>query len=220
MEIPFVSKEKMEEVDNLMIDFFKVGVSKLMEYAGYNSALLAKKFIKKKCLVICGKGNNGGDGLCCARHLHNFGFDVDVFLVENNLKDEPLVQLEIIKNIGVNIVDSLSDDYGLIIDAILGYSLKGNPSGKYKDAIDFINKSKAYVLSIDVPSGYNIDEEKKMQPCVNADSVVCIALPKKGLDKFNWDIYVADLGVPRKAYDMVGLEIKDVFKENNIIKIE
>ena len=59
MKVPFVSKEKMKEIDNLMIDFFGVKVSKLMELAGYNSALLAKRFIKKKCLVVCGKGISG-----------------------------------------------------------------------------------------------------------------------------------------------------------------
>jgi len=135
MQIPFIDKEKMKEIDNLMIDFFKIKVSKLMEYAGYNTALLAKKFIKKKCLIIVGKGNNGGDGLCCARHLHNFGFDVDVFLIEKQLKDEPKIQLEIVKEIGVNITTSLNDSYDLIIDAIFGYNLKGNPMDKYKDAL-------------------------------------------------------------------------------------
>jgi len=219
MKVPFVSKEKMKEIDNLMIDFFGVKVSKLMELAGYNSALLAKRFIKKKCLVVCGKGNNGGDGLCCARHLHNFGFDVDVFLVEENLKGEPLVQLEILKKVGVNIVDSLKEGYDLIIDAVFGYSLKGEISGKYRDAIEFINGCKVKVLSIDVPSGYNIDEEKKMRPCVNADVVCCIALPKKGLDKFKWEIYVVDLGVPNKAYEMSELDVRDVFKEENIVKV-
>ena len=183
MQIPFISKQKMIEIDNLVIDFFKIKVSKLMELAGYNSALLAKRFIKKRCLVVCGKGNNGGDGICCARHLHNFGFDISVFLTDNNLKDEPLVQLEILKKVGVPIINKLKDDYDLIIDAVLGYSLKGNPKRKYKETIDFINQSKATILSIDVPSGYNIDEEKKMSPCVNANAVCCIALPKKGLDK-------------------------------------
>ena len=155
--IPFITKQQMQKIDDLMIKKYKISVTKMMEYAGYNTAILSKSLSKGPFLIICGKGNNGGDGLCAARHLHNHGYEVKVFLITKKLKDEPLNQLNILKKLNIVIFTSITalkteiKNSSLVIDALLGYNIKGNPKEKFKQVIGITKKSNKEILSIDIP---------------------------------------------------------------------
>ena len=165
-------------------------------------------------VCICGKGNNGGDGLVCARHLINNDIEVDIFLVGNpeSLKGEARINYNILKNMNetvrslnnknLNSFKSRIEKADLIIDAIFGTGLTGKIKQPYKKIIELINKSEKPVLSVDIPSGLDGTEGRPLPIAVKAARTVTFAWPKTGLKKnqgsyYTGDLIVADISIPK-----------------------
>jgi len=144
----------------------------------------------KKFAVLCGPGNNGGDGFVVARHLHAAGALVTVFIVADRGKyrGEAKKNLDILARFPVTIKDITSprqiraalQNTDVIIDALLGTGLDRNVEGLLKSAIDLINKSGKKVFAIDIPSGVNGDTGQVMGTAVKADCTITFGLPKIG----------------------------------------
>jgi len=177
----------------------------LMENAGKAvSNLIKQKFdLKdKKILVVCYHGNNGGDGFVAARHLCDEA-EADILFIgnENKLKKETLINFKKIERNGK--IQFLVDDevdfneYDIIVDAILGIGIHGRLNKEISAIIDNINNSKAYKVSIDVPTGLDPDTGLMVDKCVNADLIVTFHDLKKGLEKFKDKVVVADIGLPK-----------------------
>jgi len=140
-EIPRLTTSQMIEVDQLMIQEYQIELIQMMENAGRNLAILAREYflnnqpLKKRILVLAGSGGNGGGALVCARHLTNYGADVRVQLNKNpaNINSILLHQLKIIQHMGIEVAfEQLPDpafQFDLIVDGLIGYSLKGSPRG-------------------------------------------------------------------------------------------
>ncbi|MFH1407410.1 MAG: NAD(P)H-hydrate epimerase [Candidatus Omnitrophota bacterium] len=187
----------------------------LMENAGRAVADavigVLKRLKKKQVAILCGRGNNGGDGFVCARHLVTKGIKVDTYLLlpKEGVGGEAGINLNIlckisrvheIKNSAVLKKLNLSR-YGILVDAIFGTGLKREITGLYRDAILKINKSGACVLSIDIPSGLDATTGKVHGAAAKADLCVTFTAKKKGLllndgPKHSGKIIVRDLGVP------------------------
>jgi len=176
-----------------------------MENAGKAvSNLIKQKFdLKdKKILVVCYHGNNGGDGFVAARHLCDEA-EADILFIgnENKLKKETLINFKKIERNGK--IQFLVDDevdfneYDIIVDAILGIGIHGRLNKEISAIIDNINNSKAYKVSIDVPTGLDPDTGLMVDKCVNADLIVTFHDLKKGLEKFKDKVVVADIGLPK-----------------------
>jgi len=199
-----ITSAEMKKIDNLCI---KAGISvqTLMENAGKVVAEIAKKLIKGKNIVIlCGKGNNAGDGLAAARLLEK-EFNITIVLTSNDLHEEPKKQLTKLKNSKIlNNIDNLKD-FDLIIDALLGFSIKGNPREPIAGLINLANKSNIPLLSIDLPSGLDADTGKAYIPCIKADYTITLGLAKKGLinSKYTGKLYIGDIGIPKNIIKKV-----------------
>ncbi|RCW49272.1 MULTISPECIES: NAD(P)H-hydrate dehydratase [unclassified Halanaerobium] len=195
----------------------------LMESAGLSAAEYADEILtsvddcilqKDKIIisVTAGKGNNGGDGLTAARFLHQWGYEVKVFLAaeEDDLKGVTAKNYSILKNRGVDIckiTGSLNDSNALkiknsdlIIDALLGTGIKGEVRGVYRYLIDVMNESSSPVLSVDIPSGINGKTGEICGRAVKALFTVTMAAYKRGLllfpgRKYAGKIRVADIGI-------------------------
>lgn len=187
----------------------------LMENAGRQVAFEAAKSLKNKSAkiaVFCGKGNNGGDGFVAARHLLCLGFKPDIFLAEkiSRIEHEARLNLNILLKLKTAIKATNGQNlkfvtkgiakYDLIIDALLGIGLKGEVRGFYRKAIGAINDSKAYVLSVDIPSGLDATTGRVMGACVRADKTVTFTAKKRGMiygegRERCGKIVVADLGI-------------------------
>jgi NAD(P)H-hydrate epimerase len=179
----------------------------LMENAGRSVAEEAMKMRlatgdrrQATIAIVCGTGNNGGDGLVAARHLINAGMRVNVYLVgpKSKLKNDPRINLNILLKMGRKIkwVKSVKDLSGitkskLIIDALFGIGLNSPVKGFYLEVINAMNKSNVPILSIDVPSGLNADTGKALGAAVQAKKIVTFVAPKKGLPKAT----VRDIGI-------------------------
>ncbi len=212
-----VSKKEMIEIDKLMVDL-GVNVTMMMEHAGFQ---VAKMVTEQKILVLCGHGNNGGDGLCAARHLINWGREVDILLVDDKKKfsGSPLEQLEILEKMGASFKAGNFEEYDLIIDALLGYNIKGNPRGKFAELIKKANSVDVKKLSIDLPSGYDMETGGVFTPCIKADATLSLTLPKKGLgeSEFTGDLFVAYMSVPFSIFEKMELEVERKFVSGEII---
>lgn len=139
-----------------------VGLSVAQAVHHYYTKVL-EKTEEARILTVCGPGNNGGDGLVAARHLKLFGFKPVVFYPKRTEKDiykELVVQLE---NMEVPFVSEMPEyldsvSYDLILDAIFGFSFTGEIRSPFDSIIEAIGKSEVPICSIDVPSGWNVDE--------------------------------------------------------------
>src|SRR5687767_14708626 len=140
-EFPAVTGEQMAEVDRIMIRELGVDVLQLMEVAGRAVAAFARDTMLggdargKHVAILCGTGGNGGDGMVAARFLHGWGAGVAVWLSHRPDPDRSVAahQLAILERMGLPVVEAGMDpalpDSDLVIDALLGFSLSGPPSG-------------------------------------------------------------------------------------------
>ena len=231
MNIPALSTVQMIEVDRLMIEVYGISLLRMMENAGRNLAEMALRMLKergteKKVAILCGAGNNGGGGMVAARHLHNRGMDVHLIRVSDSpLKEIPAQQWDILSKMGL----SNEPDFNLvgadmIIDAMIGYGLKGNPRLGVAKFIEKANASSRPILSLDAPSGLDTSSGAPGKPCIHARSTLTLALPKVGLltqsaRSVVGNLYLADISVPPDLYKNLGLNVEPLFFKDTIIEI-
>ncbi len=230
--LPSLTTAQMAEVDRLMVEKYGISLIQMMENAGRNLAEQARRMLDgnlsgRKIAVLCGAGNNGGGGMAAARHLHNRGANVQVKFVGDpaRLKNVPAYQWRILQSMEL----AKNDDPGLaqadlIIDALIGYGLSGDPCGATAEWIVQANGSGRPILALDTPSGLGTTTGSPGSPCIRARNTLTLALPKTGLlvpsaRSFVGDLYLADIGVPPELYRRIGLEVGTLFAEDTIIRI-
>ena len=183
----------------------QIPIINLMENAGKAIyKVIKQKFdLKdKKILVVCYHGNNGGDGFVAARYLCDEA-ETDILFLgdESKLKKEAMMNFKKIEHnekIQFLIDDEVDfDAYDIIIDAILGIGIQGMLSKEISAVIEDINNSKAYKISVDVPTGLDPDTGIVVEKCVNADLIVTFHDLKKGLENLQDKTVVADIGLPK-----------------------
>ncbi|MBN1624914.1 MAG: NAD(P)H-hydrate dehydratase [Deltaproteobacteria bacterium] len=221
-----VTASEIREIDRLTIENIGIPGIVLMENASRGAARVFLEHFKPApgsgVLVICGKGNNGGDGFAVARHLSLNGLKVVVILLANasKISGDALKNLEIIRRIDkIEIIESptvaeLKDSLGhiercgYIIDAIFGTGLNSDVQGVYREAIQAINSSGKQVMSVDIPSGLNSDNGRIMGITVRSDLTVTFGFPKTGQVIFPGAGIVGrlacvDIGIPGAVADTV-----------------
>jgi len=169
----------------------------LMENAGKGIFEILKKFNlkNKKILVVCFHGNNGGDGFVAARYLRDI-CKVDIYFIghENKLKPEAKKNYEKLdKSIFIKSPDF--NQYDIIIDAMLGIGIQGKLREPISSTVDKINKSKAFKISIDIPTGLDPDTGKIADKVVNADLIITFHDTKQGLEKLQDKVVIVDIGI-------------------------
>ena len=178
--------------------------------------------------VVCGVGNNAGDGLAAARHLHRWGKLRRVSCVDlARLQGAAARELVALRRTGVEVSSDLRlDGAEAVVDAIFGTGLSRRPEGRFAEWIEVINASKLRVISVDVPSGLDADSGVAYAPCVQAHTTITLGLPKPGLLtgdglQLAGEVWVADIGVPFQAYAMVGAQVPpDLFSTADRVKLD
>jgi NAD(P)H-hydrate epimerase len=222
----------MIEVDRLMMEEYGIQLIQMMENAGKNLAELSRRMLggdvrAKHIAVLSGAGNNGGGGMVSARHLHNWGADVmlKVFGTLSETKNIPAHQLRILELMGISNRDTVDlNNTDLIIDAMIGYGLTGDPRGIVANWITRVNDAGRPVLALDTPSGLDTTTGTPGNPCVRASATLTLALPKTGLVAaeaiaYVGDLYLADISVPPQLYKRLGIEIPPIFTHDTIVNI-
>ena len=237
--IPFLTTGQMREVDRAMVEDFQIGLIQMMENAGRSLARLVRcHFLDgnprgASITVLAGSGGNGGGALVAARHLSNYGARVQVVLSgdPDKMTGVPRHQLEILKRMGIrpatveNVADRARPD--LIVDGLIGYSLRGTPRGNVATLIRWANASPAPVVSLDTPSGLDTATGAVHEPAVVASATMTLALPKAGLRSpaasgVVGELFLADIGVPPELYGGSGLnyDVGPLFAESDLLRID
>jgi len=129
-------------------------------------------------------------------------------------------QLDIVRCMGLH-VTAEPGPVELVVDALIGYSLRGDPVGRVADLIDWTNAAGADVLSLDVPSGLDATTGRAANPCVAATATLTLALPKLGLLSAQQvgELYLADISVPSVVYERMGILVPKLFTEDGLIEL-
>lgn len=223
------TSEQMRSIDRRTIERFGMTGFELMERAGKAVTVSAGRqlggFAGKRVVILCGKGNNGGDGFVVSRMLKQAGATVRLLLFADRtaIQGDAATQMVLAEQAGV-VIEGSGDiklppdrlEADLIIDALLGTGIKGPPTGLIASGVRLINRSSAPVLAIDTPSGltdgvgYPADSEPDRWLCVKADRTVTIGLMKLDLALYPgraWAgiVEVVDIGFPDAAIREEGL---------------
>ena len=204
---PCLDAEQMRAADAWAIQDQGVPSLELMETAGRAVAEAAAELAAPgRVAAVCGKGNNGGDGLVAARALREMGFEVDALLLApgDQLSEDARVNLERFnggRQVSVGDLPTALADAGVIVDAIFGTGFAGAPRDPAGSAIDAINDADARVVATDIPSGVNASTGEVDGKAVRADDTVTFHAPKLG----HWiapgkahtgELRVAPIGIP------------------------
>ena len=238
MDIPKVSVEQMQKIDDLATRHFGVGVEQLMENAGRAVSQVARDMLgrleNRRIVVLVGKGNNGGDASVAARHLHNWGAKVTVIIPDHqdNISQITKEQLGILRsmfldrlyNTNKRVWEDTLLKADLIIDGLFGCGISGSPEGDYSLLIKCSNASNAKRLAIDVPSGLNPDTGEDYPDCFKADATVCLGMLKSGLAEkkakdFVGKLFLGDVGIPHEVYELLGMKVQKLFGKSEIIRV-
>ena len=216
-----LTREEMRELDRKAIEEYKIPGIILMENAGRNVAEEVLQMIddphQAKVAILCGKGNNGGDGFVVARHIHNHGISVDVFLVakiSDILKDgDAGTNLQILLNMkisvkeildisGVNSILNELNNYNILVDALFGTGLSGDVREPFKTLIDGVNNLNKPIVSVDIPSGLDSNTGKILGAAIKATKTVTFAAAKKGFylgegTSYTGNVTVTDISIPK-----------------------
>jgi len=225
---PVVTAEKMKYLDNKASLEHGIPPGVLMENAGravaqaaleFAAAELGKRPEELKAVICCGKGNNGGDGLAAARHLKQAGAEVKVFILppkETGYGELVVKNLEAAKAAGVPVtmtekdgLDALSVEFSaadLLLDALLGISSVGKPTGPVHRVIQLMNKSGRPIIAVDLPSGLSPDTGHHSGVYIMAKLTLTLGFAKTGLmaahaQKNTGVIKVLPIGYPQALID-------------------
>ena len=235
-----ISVAQMIEVDRLMIEVYGITLPQMMENAGRSLAALVRSQLGGSAagyhvVVLVGKGNNGGGGLVAARHLANAGAGVSVALSQPPPLpgDVPEGQRRTLERMGIpgsNRASSSEELLSLlaradvILDALVGYRLHGTPHEPIASFIRAANATSVPRLALDLPSGLDGDSGISTTPTIRAEATLTLAWPKAGLlastaQPFVGKLFLADISVPAKVYQAVGVERGAIFAGSPIVRI-
>jgi NAD(P)H-hydrate epimerase len=220
----------MRDVDRVAMEL-GLTLTRMMENAGANLAWLASVMMGgevsgRRITVLAGPGGNGGGGLVAARRLMGWGADVAVRLASDpaDLAPVPLEQLRLLEQMDapVGVGASGLGLTELFIDAILGYSQQGNPRGDAAALVAAAADSR--VLSLDVPTGLELERGIVGEPAVRAAATLTLALPKEALRSgagrpLVGELYLADISIPATVYERLGIEYRSPFSGSPIVQL-
>lgn len=180
-----LNAQQMKDADGRMIHNMGIPSLVLMERAALQcvNAIKEAQLDLSSVLVVCGSGNNGGDGFAIARMLHEEKIPVDVAFVGNmnSRSEETKTQMKILENLGVSIGTTLPDkEYSVVVDALFGIGLCRDIEGKYKEIIERMNVYGGYKVAVDISSGISADTGAVLGCAFKADMTVTFAYAKAG----------------------------------------
>ncbi|GMP54679.1 hypothetical protein CsSME_00019761 [Camellia sinensis var. sinensis] len=201
--ISYLSQREAAEIDDILMGPLGFSVDQLMELAGLSVATAIAEVYRSteynRVLAICGPGNNGGDGLVAARHLHHFGYNLSVCYPKRTPKplyDGLVTQLESLCVPFLSVEDlsmDLSNDFDILVDAMFGFSFRGTPRPPFDVLIQRLisiqnhhrmHQESPVVVSIDIPSGWHVEEGDISGEGIKPDMLVSLTTPKLCAKRF------------------------------------
>lgn len=225
--IPVVTAAQMQSLDRRAATESGIPSLLLMEVAGAESAREIRAAFPAaagRVTVLCGRGNNGGDGFVVARRLLACGGSAEVFLLapRAEVQGDARINLEVLERMGAAPIPLTVADLprlaealqgaDLVVDAMLGTGARGAARGLIAEAIDLVNRARRPVAALDLPSGLEADSPEPPGPAVRADLTVTFAWPKPCLllhpaATLAGRLRVVDIGLPRQLLAAAGIRL-------------
>jgi NAD(P)H-hydrate epimerase len=241
--VPAVDRDTMIAADHIATDRLGLGLLQMMENAGRELADLTRRTLGgtvdgRSVVVLAGTGNNAGGGLVAARRLAGWGADVCVAFARPilRLRPGPCAQVEPLLAAGVRTAVAGHDrSYpelarevlraDAVIDALIGYSLRGAPDDAYQPLIGLAALGDGPVISLDIPSGIDASTGERLAAAVSADLTLALALPKLGTEtgegrRFAGTRYLADIGIPRSVFAELGVADVPSFPAGALLRLD
>eukprot|EP01056_Protomagalhaensia_sp_Gyna25_P002043 Protomagalhaensia_sp_Gyna_25__2042@NODE_209_length_4399_cov_52_558257_g163_i0_p4_GENE_NODE_209_length_4399_cov_52_558257_g163_i0NODE_209_length_4399_cov_52_558257_g163_i0_p4_ORF_typecomplete_len235_score45_07YjeF_N/PF03853_15/1_1e44_NODE_209_length_4399_cov_52_558257_g163_i05071211 len=191
-------------------------VDQLMELAGLAVADVVARCStpKTRIGVLVGPGNNGGDGLVAARHLIQFGFDVDVYSPKAP-RNELMKRLELqLLNHGIEVLRELPssaetlDQYEALVDSLFGFSFKGDPREPFATFLKLLTNKSYKTFAVDIPSGWNVNEGPLApEYCYMPTHLISLTVPKLCSKRFNGSHWLGGRFVPRSTAEKFQIQV-------------
>ncbi|XP_014470239.1 PREDICTED: NAD(P)H-hydrate epimerase isoform X2 [Dinoponera quadriceps] len=222
--VRYLNQSEAINVDKDLFEKYRFSVDQLMELAGQSCAVAVASSYplsgnsSNRVLVCCGPGNNGGDGLVCARHLKHFGYSPDIYYPKrpsNTLYERLLHQcvendIPVLENRCVDEATNptILQDYTIIIDALLGFSFKPPVREPFVRIIDMLRNTTVPVCSVDIPSGWDVESGPPEEGGIKPQMLISLTAPKMCASKFEGRFhYLGGRFVPKKLEVQYGLDL-------------
>lgn len=232
-KMKYLNQHEAISVDEELFNEYKFSVDQLMELAGLSCAHVIndcygspQSTVKRKVLVCCGPGNNGGDGLVAARHLKLMNFDAHVYYPKRTEKDLFINLQHQCESMGITVskdcptLEWVEGEFGLIVDALFGFSFKPPVRESFAPIMDVLNKSKVPIVSVDIPSGWHVEEGPQDECNIQPDCLISLTAPKLCAKKLtNAKHYLGGRFVPPKLQDKYAMELPTYEGNNLFVKL-
>ncbi|KAF7422506.1 hypothetical protein PC9H_010662 [Pleurotus ostreatus] len=223
MSVRYLTARIAQQIDEeLMGSVGAFSIDQLMELAGLACAqALATVYDRTRyprVLVCCGPGNQGGDGLVAARHLGMFGYTPTIYMPKPGSKDIYKRLKTQCDNMGIKTLPPSSDAEALttalsssdvILDAIFGFSFKGPVRPPFDEALPSLTNSKLPIVSVDIPSGWDVEAGKIETLGLEPDVLVSLTAPKEGVKLFKGRHFLGGRFVPKIFADKYQLNLPE-----------
>ena len=240
-EAPSLAPGQMRELQRIAQEDYGIDILVMTENAGRSAATLALAMLGgrgrgQKVVVLAGGGNKGAAGLCAARHLTNWGANVEPVFgeVEGEMSGIARKQVQILRSAGIlrpgdeetseiTLEDHL-EAADLVIDALVGYGAMGPPTGMGAAITQLAMAAKRPILALDMPTGVSAATGEAFDPAIRASTTLALDLPKAGMKEpasraYIGELYLADLGVPRAVHERMGIKLNGLFADGPIIRL-
>mmetsp|Transcript_22486 Transcript_22486/g.32832 ORF Transcript_22486/g.32832 Transcript_22486/m.32832 type:complete len:450 (-) Transcript_22486:241-1590(-) len=202
--LSYLDASQAKDIDVQLMSSPGFSIDQLMELAGLSVAAATRDFIvkntgkKKRVLIVCGPGNNGGDGLVAARHLYHFGMEPTILYMKQG--KAPIFENLVVqcKDLGIPVINEIPSlsQYDAVVDALFGFSFKGPAKPPYGELITAMASSPVPVLSVDVPSGWSVDEGDIHNTGFTPAAVISLTAPKECMRAYTGVHYLGGRFVP------------------------
>ncbi|XP_011306119.1 NAD(P)H-hydrate epimerase [Fopius arisanus] len=218
--VKYLNQKEAIKVDEDLFKSYRFSVDQLMELAGQACAIAItktyppSKAIPNPVLICCGPGNNGGDGLVCARHLKLFGYDPEVYYPKkttNKLYENLMHQCT--QN-GVTVHDKMADikdskEFKVIVDALFGFSFKPPVREEFVPIIEYLKRAERPICSVDIPSGWDVEAGPPEDEGIKPEMLISLTAPKLCAKKFKGIHFLGGRFVPKNLEVECGLKLPE-----------
>lgn len=217
--VKYLQQDEAVNIDIELFDQYKFSVDQLMELAGLSCATAIARCYQPSnksshVLVCCGPGNNGGDGLVCARHLKLFGFSPSLYYPKRT--DKPLYENLLHQCLSMNIpvieespsVLELNNSFSLIVDALFGFSFKPPVRPHFKPILEALQQTTSPICSIDIPSGWDVEKGCPESGGLQPEMLISLTAPKLCAQSFKGKHhFLGGRFVPPSLSEKYGLDL-------------
>lgn len=224
----YLNAQDAAALDQELMSVPGFSLEQLMELAGLSGAEAVYAVVgpspltgrKPKIILVCGPGNNGGDGLVAARHLVMFGYESIVVYPKRSSKQHFINLIQQLEDLDIPVLDHLPEDlltkgeaatYDAVVDAIFGFSFKGEPREPFASILKKMKEAQESLgiatVSVDIPSGWNVDTGDEAKTGFRPNVLVSLTAPKLSAKEFEGRHFVGGRFLPPKLADKYNIKM-------------